>query len=103
MSARTIPNPGRATVRPPGLGGITVELSTFIPPGNVIVLGPSALEVLGPTGNALWINPATRDRFGSPHWLVRAIDPHPGYTRHALGERELERELRRRSRPVKFH
>lgn len=99
----TIPTGGRQTIRPPGLGGIAVELSTFVPEGALLIRGPGPLEVVTPGGRALIVNPCSRDRYGSPSWLVRALDPHPGYTRHTLGEREIERDRRLRNRPVRFH
>lgn len=85
------------------LWGLPVRISPFVPEGTVVVLNGDPLragvDVLLPSGRALFINPGARDRFGAPAWLLRAVDPRPGYTRHSLGERELARDVRRQRRP----
>lgn len=88
-----------ATGRPGGDGGtatfagLRVRLSTFVPPETVIVTSGD-VAAIGGTIPTAFVNPAAHDRYGSPPWFLRAIDPRPGFTRHSAGVRELERDRR---------
>lgn len=86
------------------LWGLPVIESELVPEGAVIVLNPGGLDLrprldlLMPSGRVLLIPLAARDRYGSPAKLTRLFHPVPGYTRHTLGDRELERDVRRARR-----
>lgn len=81
-----------ATAQPRSLFAVT-----GITDGGPVAVGPEFVEVLV-GGRLLRIHRAARDRYGSPAALLRLAAPQAGYTRHTLGDRELERDVRRQRR-----
>jgi hypothetical protein len=82
--------------------GMPVRLSSLVPPGKVYVAemppgrGRAFERWLNGDGGGetvVLLNPL--DRYQAPAPLVRHMSPSPGWTRHTLGQRELERDRRR--------
>lgn len=84
--------------------GMPVRTSTLVPEGQVWVVHEDAERIVGqrvmrsPMTSSIVVNPRSRDRYGSHAAVVRMLTPRPGYTRHSLGVREIERDVRRARR-----
>lgn len=85
--------------------GIPIRTSLLVPEGQVLIIDEGrilgallSLESAEPAQPTVLVNPASRDRYGTPAPVVRTLIPSRGYTRHTLGTREVERELRLRRR-----
>lgn len=100
MSTHTVPIPGVAGTTLTYYGA-RVDLRELFPEDPVVLAEPDKLSVLVPGGGTLTVDPRRRDIFGSWSWLVRSLDPHPGFTRHTLAQQEIERMHRRQRRGLR--